>query len=180
MQYLIFLMIALCIASISLTDDKVVFSQIQKIETNKVTFNTNGIATNSISLSDPIYQALSGTFLGSKNISSSGSSKVTEDHAIENAIMKNVGNVTNNMTFTNTYLTDDLVQSKSKGVITTEDGQAIQWISSDLGTINSKGESFHGVILFNSTKSPSLSYLDNATGIYKVSPGIQRTMWLLK
>jgi hypothetical protein len=179
MQYIIFLMTILCITSVLLTNDKSVLGQTYKIENNATTFNINKMVTNSVNLSDPIYQAFSGTFLATKNISSSPLI-ITEDYAIENAIMKNVGNVTNNMTFTNTHLSDDLIQSKSKGVITTRDGQNISWISSDLGTMNSKGELFHGIILFNSTNSPSLLFLNNATGIYKVTPEIQRTIWLLK
>jgi hypothetical protein len=179
MQYIIFLMTILCVTSILLTNDKSVFSQTNKIENNTATFNINKLVTNSIKLSDPIYQALSGTFLATKNISSNPPI-ITEDYAIENAIMKNVGNVTNNMTFINTHLSDGLIQSKSKGAITTGDGQNIGWMSSDLGTINSKGELFHGIILFNSTNSPSLSFLNNATGIYKVTPEMQRTIWLLR
>jgi hypothetical protein len=179
MQYIIFLMTILCVASTLLTNDKSVFSQTNKIENNTATFNINKLVTNSIKLSDPIYQALSGTFLATKNISSNPPI-ITEDYAIENAIMKNVGNVTNNMTFINTHLSDGLIQSKSKGVITTGNGQNIGWISSDLGTINSKGELFHGIILFNITNSPSLLFLNNATGIYKVTPETQRTIWLLK
>lgn len=33
--------------------------------------------------------------------------------------MQNVGGITNNMTFTNTYLLDDLIQGEGKGIITT-------------------------------------------------------------
>jgi hypothetical protein len=33
--------------------------------------------------------------------------------------MQNVGGITNNMTFTNTYLLDDLIQGEGKGLITT-------------------------------------------------------------
>jgi hypothetical protein len=179
MQYLIFLMTILCVTSILLTNDKYVLGQTHNIDNNTATSNINKMVTNSLNLSDPIYQALSATFLATKNISSNPSI-ITEDYAIEHAIMKNVGNVTNNMTFTNTHLSDGLIQSKSKGVITTGDGQTIGWISTDLGTMNSKGELFHGIILFNSTNSPSLLYLNNATGIYKVTPDIQRTIWLVK
>lgn len=63
--------------------------------------------------------------------------------------MKNIGNVTNNMTFTNTYLSSTLIQAKGKGIIETKDGQAIDWISSDIGAINSTGSFF--MDLFSST-----------------------------
>jgi hypothetical protein len=179
MQYQIFFMTILCVTSILLTNDKYVLGQTHNIDNNTATSTINKMVTNSLNVSDPIYQALSATFLATKNISSNPSI-ITEDYAIEHAIMKNVGNVTNNMTFTNTHLSDGLIQSKSKGVITTGDGQTIGWISTDLGTMNSKGELFHGIILFNSTNSPSLLFLNNATGIYKVTPDIQRTIWLGK
>ena len=130
-------MTILCVTSILLTNDKSVFSQTHKIENNTATFNIHRVVTNSVNLSDPIYQAFSGTFLATKNISSNPSI-ITEDYAIENAIMKNVGNVTNRMNLTNTHLSGGLIQSKSKGLITTGDGQTIGWISSDSGTINSK------------------------------------------
>ncbi len=93
--------------------------------------------------------------------------------------MKNVGNVTNNMTFTNTYLSPALIQAKGKGTIETKDGQAIHWISSDIGTINSTGFYFHGIILFNNTNSEKLSFLNTAVGVYKETPGIKRTIWLV-
>ena len=94
--------------------------------------------------------------------------------------MKNIGNVTNNMTFTNTYLNAGTIQAGGKGTIKTEDGDAINWISSDIGTIKSNNIFFNGIILFNNTRSEKLSFLNNALGVYKDSPGIKRTIWLIK
>ena len=108
------------------------------------------LVTNSLNLSAPIYQAYSGIFLETKNLSS-GPPIISEDHAIEKAIMKNVGNVTNNMTFINTHLLDGTIQSAAKGVITAEDGQSISWISSDIGIINDQNELFNGIVQFDST-----------------------------
>jgi hypothetical protein len=52
--------------------------------------------------------------------------------------MTNIGNVTNNMTFINTYLPDNSIQAKGNWAIKTEDAQTINnWISSDIGIINS-------------------------------------------
>jgi hypothetical protein len=70
--------------------------------------------------------------------------------------MTNIGNVTNNMTFINTYLPDYSIQAKGKGTIKTEDGQTMDWISSDIGIINSKGYTLQGIVLFNNTNSEKL------------------------
>jgi hypothetical protein len=94
--------------------------------------------------------------------------------------MKNIGNVTNNITFTNTYLSPELIQAKGKGIIETKDGQTIDWISSDIGAVNSTGFFFNGIILFNNTQSEKLSHLNNSLGVYVETPEIKRTIWLIK
>ena len=137
------------------------------------------LQTNSLNLTEPVYQAITGKFLGSNNLSVTPF-KITQDYEIEQAVMKNIGNVTNNITFTNTYLSPPLIQAKGKGIIETKDGQTIDWISSDIGTINSTGELFYGFILFNNTKSEKLSYLNNTLGVYAETPEIKRTIWLVK
>jgi hypothetical protein len=137
------------------------------------------LQTNSLNLTEPIYQAVTGKFMGAKDLSVTPF-KITEEHEIEQAAMKNIGNVTNNITFTNTYLSPELIQAKGKGIIATMDGQAIDWISSDIGTINSTGELFYGFILFNNTKSEKFSYLNNTLGVYAETPEIKRTIWLVK
>ncbi|HEX5905323.1 MAG TPA: hypothetical protein VFY50_04690 [Candidatus Nitrosocosmicus sp.] len=148
-------------------------------ETETINHNLDNLVTNSLNLTKPIYQAYSGTFIGSKNLSS-GPPVISEDHAIEKAVMKNVGNVTNNMTFINTHLLDGTIQSAAKGTITSEDGQYINWISSDIGIINEQGELFHGVVQFEITNSSTFSFLSNMTGIDKQTPEIKRTIWLIE
>jgi hypothetical protein len=105
---------------------------------------------------------------------------VTEEFFFEEAIMKNIGNVLNNMTFTNTYLSNGLIQAKGKWTITTKDGQTIDWISSDIGVNNNKCPIYYGIILFKNTTSEKLSFLSNTAGVYKESPEIKRTIWLIK
>ena len=73
---------------------------------------------------------------------------------------ENVGNVTNNKTFTNTYLSDELIVGRGKGTIETTDGQSIDWISSDLGRPSDNQWVFHGLMLFNNTQGESLSFLN--------------------
>jgi hypothetical protein len=136
------------------------------------------LKTNSINLTEPIYQAITGVNT-TKGLSSTPL-RVTEESAMENAVMKNIGNVTNNATFTKTYLSDGLIQCDGRGTIETEDGQSIDWISSGIHKDNGKGLFFHGIILFNNTSSEKLSFLNNAVGVYKDSPEVKRTIWLLK
>ncbi len=57
---------------------------------------------------------------------------------------------------------------------------AIDWISSDIGMVNSTGYFFNGIIHFNNTKSDKLSYLNNSLGLYVETPEIKRTIWLVK
>ena len=137
------------------------------------------LPTNSLNLTEPVYQATTGKFLAAKDLSTTPF-KVTEESFFEEAVLKNISNVTNNMTFTNTYLSPALIQAKGKGIIETKDGQTIDWISSDLGTVNSTGYFFNGIILFNNTKSEKLSHLNNSLGVYVETPEIKRTIWLVK
>ncbi|MEJ7641098.1 MAG: hypothetical protein WKF36_02765 [Candidatus Nitrosocosmicus sp.] len=134
--------------------------------------------TNSLNLSQPIYQAIKSDFFASQNMSSKPF-PVTKESVLEQALMKNIGNVTNNMTFANTYLPDKSIQAIGNGTIETADGQTIDWISSDIGVIDSKGFTFQGIVLFNNTNSEKLSFLNNTIAIYKETPEIKRTMWLI-
>ena len=122
------------------------------------------IGTNALNISEPIYQTIIGNFIDTKELSTSPT-LVTKESFLEEAIMKDIGNVTNNMTFTNTYLSPALIQAKGKGIIETKNGQTIDWISSDIGTVNSTGFYFHGIILFNNAKSEKLSHLNNTIGV---------------
>ena len=94
--------------------------------------------------------------------------------------MKNIGKVANNITFTNTYLSNGLIHAKGNGTITTKDGQTIDWISSDIDVNNNKGPVYIGIILFKNATSEKLSFLNNTAGVYKESPEIKRTIWLIK
>ena len=179
MQSIILFIMILFSASVLLQNDKEIYSQSYQNENETANNDLDTLVTNSLNLSAPVYQAYSGIFLGTKNLSS-GPPTISEDHAIEIAVMKNVGNVTNNMTFINTHLPDGTIQSASKGVITSEDGQSIGWISSDIGVINDQGELFHGIVQFDITNSSSFSFLNNATGMDKQTPEIKRTIWLIE
>jgi hypothetical protein len=136
------------------------------------------LQTNSLNVSQPIYQAITSDFFDAQSLPSK-TFPVTKESVLEQAVMRDIGNVTNNMTFINTHLPDKSIQAKGNGTIETRDGQTIDWISSDIGTINSKGFTFQGIILFNSTNSEKFSILNNTVGIYKETPEIKRTVWLM-
>jgi hypothetical protein len=140
------------------------------------------LPNNSFNVTAPIYQATSGKFLAAKDLSTTPF-KVSQESFFEDAVMQNIGNVTNNMTFINSYLTPGLVQAKGKGVIEMKDGgvgQSIDWISSDMGTINSTGFYFYGIIHFNNTTGVKFSDLNNTIGVYVETPEIKRTIWLVE
>ena len=135
----------------------------------------------SLNANDAIFNANTSEFLGSKNMSLTPY-LVTEEHIIDHGILKNVGNVTNNKTFTSTYLSDELLVGRGKGTIETTDGQSIDWISSDLGRPSDNQWVFHGVIQFNNTHGESLSFLNNRIGLYNSTSEVNdpEYIWLLE
>jgi len=135
----------------------------------------------SLNVTDAAYNANTSEFLGSKNISSTPY-RVTEEHYFEEGLLNNVGIVTNNQTFLNTYLSDDLLVGRGNGTIATADGQNITWISSDLGKLIDNQWIFYGIMLFNTTHSESLSLLNNSIGLSKSTSGLNQPeyIWLLE
>ena len=136
---------------------------------------------NSLDPSDAIYNSNTSQSLGSKNLSLTPY-RMTEGHYFEHGILKNVGNLTNNQTFLNTYLSDELLLGRGKGTIETADGQNISWISSDLGRLSGNQWVFYGVMLFNDTHSESLSLLNNSIGLSKSSYPLMEPeyIWVLE
>ena len=108
--------------------------------------------------------------------------RTTEIRFTENGFLNGVGNVTNNKTFTNTYLSDDLLVGRGKGTFETPNGQSINWISSDMGRSVGNQWIFYGIMLFNGTQSGSLSLLNNSIGVYRSTSDLNEPeyMWLLE
>lgn len=123
---------------------------------------------NSLDSSDAAYNSNTSQSLGSKNISLTPY-RMTEGLYFEYGILKTVRNITNNQTFSNTYLSDDLLVGRGNGTIETFDGQKITLSSSDLGTLRDNQWVFYGVMLFNNTSSKSLSLLNNSIALSKSS-----------
>ncbi|MDQ6723956.1 MAG: hypothetical protein M3Z01_06805, partial [Thermoproteota archaeon] len=67
------------------------------------------LQTNSLHLTEPIIQTITGKSLATKELSSTPF-PVTQESYFKESAMKNIGNVTNNMTFTNSYLSGGLFQ----------------------------------------------------------------------
>lgn len=158
--------------------DQIVVGQNLDVNDNTEPISFLKIETNSLNISEPIYQTLNGSFISTRELSTSPT-LVTEEMFLEDAIMKDIGYVKNNMTFINTYNAQStIIQGKGNGTIETLDGQSIRWISSDIGVVNERGLIFHGIILFNNTNSEKLSFLNGKLGIYVDAPEVHRTIWL--
>jgi hypothetical protein len=130
---------------------------------------------------EAVYNSNASKSLGSKNISFTPY-RMTEEHYFEHGILKGVGNLTNNQTFFNTYLSDDLLIGRGNGTMETSDGQKISWISSDLGKLRGKQWVYYGVMVFNNTSSESFSLLNNSIALSKSSYPLMEPeyIWLLE
>ena len=134
-----------------------------------------------LDVAEAIYNANTSEFLGSKNISLTPY-RMTEEHYFEQGVLDNVGNVTNNQTFLNTYLSDEFLIGRGNGTIETADGQKITWTSSDLGRLMDDQWVFYGIMHFNNTDSESLSLLNNSIGLSRSTSGLNQPeyIWLLE
>ena len=142
--------------------------------------SNNGQITVPLDLADSIFNENTTTFLGSKNISLTPY-RMTETHYTDQGFLKGVGNVTNNQTYIDTYLSDKLVESTGNGTFETPDGQSIAWISSAIGKPVDDRWIFYGIRLFNNTQSESLSLLNNSIGLSKSVLGNETDyIWILK
>jgi hypothetical protein len=142
--------------------------------------SVSGQVTLPLNVGDSIFNANTTTFLGSKNISLTPY-RITETHFSDQGFLKGVGNVTNNQTYIDTYLSDKLLQGTGNGTFETPDGQSIAWISSGMGKPVDGRWVFYGLILFNNTQSGSLSLLNNRFGLSKSVLGNETDyIWLLK
>ena len=140
----------------------------------------NGQITVPLDVADSIFNENTTTFLGSKNISSTPY-RITETYYSDQGFLKGVGNVINNQTYKDTYLSDKLVQSTGNGTFETPDGQSIAWIYSGIGKPVDDRWVFYGIRLFNNTQSESFSLLNNSIGLSKNVLGNETDyIWILK
>lgn len=137
--------------------------------------------SSSLDPNDAIYNSNVSKSLGFENITLSPN-RTTLAHFFEYGLLKGVGNVTNNQTFLDTYLSDELQIGRGNGTIQTSDGQSITWISSDVGKFIDGRWVFYGVLHFDKTDSGSLSILSDSIALSKSStrPTETEYIWLLE
>ena len=104
--------------------DQVAVGQNLDINDNAEPISFLKTGTNSLNISEPIYQTIIGNFLDTKELSNTPT-LVIEESFLEEAIMKDIGNVTNRMTFINTYDAQSaVIQGRGNGTIETPNGKA--------------------------------------------------------
>jgi hypothetical protein len=130
---------------------------------------------------EPFYRAIDSNLTNVEIIEVSPSVVVHKVSFSETALMRNIGNVSNIGTFVETVFPDGTLDGVGKGVITTENGDRIIWNAYDIGlTVNGNGDNndtasgglstesmptFRGII-FLSTNSEDLSFMNNVVGLY--------------
>ncbi|HYZ60124.1 MAG TPA: hypothetical protein VE544_10755 [Nitrososphaeraceae archaeon] len=129
---------------------------------------------------EPFYQVIDSNITNVETVEVSPSVVVQKNSFVEEALMRNIGNVTNTGTFVANIYDNGTQHGVGKGVITTENGDRISWNAYDIGlTVNGNGgdddtasglntermPTFRGII-FLSTNSENLSFMNNVVGLY--------------
>lgn len=129
---------------------------------------------------EPFYRAIDSNLTNVEIVDANPSVVVHKVSFSEIALMRNIGNVSNIGTFVETVFPDRTLDGVGKGVITTENGDRISWNAYDIGlTANGNGNNdtasgslntermptFRGII-FLSTNSENLSFINNVVGLY--------------
>lgn len=140
---------------------------------------------------EPLYQSISSNRTSMRVVDVCPSVVIQEVSYIEKAFMKNIGNVTNTATFVDNISRDGtiIVHGVGKGIITTENGDTVSWnayglalpagygygINNDTGTNTTAADNglnntekitiYRGIIFF-STDSERLSFMNNLVGLY--------------
>ena len=128
---------------------------------------------------EPFYWAIDNNLTNIEIVDASPSVVVQKISFSEIALMRNIGNVSNIGTFVENVYDNGTLYGVGKGVITTENGDRISWNAYDIGlTVNGNGgdddftsgglnrmPTFRGII-FLSTNSENLSFMNNVVGLY--------------
>lgn len=109
--------------------------------TNTNTIIGNGILdfSNNLTLVNLFYQAKIAKVVSQKVLDTSEDFPQVDLSTIQNGILKDVRNVTNLTTWTNTLKSDKIIYGAGKGVITAENGEMITWIANDIGRSDDNG-----------------------------------------
>lgn len=128
---------------------------------------------------EPVYIAASGECSSSKQVESHPY-VVIEEKCIEQATVKSIGKVLNNLTFLNTIMDNNTIFGQGYGTIVSEDGQMIGWRSIDGNLFDSGHHGYRGIIYFNSTMDEKFSTLNNTIGVFRSDTGTNKSIWLLE
>lgn len=82
--------------------------------------------------------------------------------------------VTNQGTYVETFVSNNIVRGEGKGIITMNNGEFTAWEAYDSKLINSNGngsQTYQGIIFFNSN-SENLAFLDHKIGLYISKVGV--------
>lgn len=141
---------------------------------------------------EPLYRSISSDRTSLRVVDVVSPSVVIEEVSyIEKAFMKNIGNVTNTVTFVDNISRDGtiIVHGVGKGIITTENGDTVSWnayglglpagygdgnnndtatntTAADNGLNNTEKITIYRGIIFFSTDSERLSFMNNLVGLY--------------
>jgi hypothetical protein len=142
----------------------------------------NSIKNNTITKienTEPIYIATSSECSNSKQVEYHPY-VVIEEKCIEQATIKSIGKVLNNLTFLNTIMDNNTIFGQGYGKIFSEDGQMIEWRSIDGNVFDSGHPGYRGIIYFNSTMDVKFSSLNNTIGVFRSDTGTNKSIWLLE
>jgi hypothetical protein len=97
----------------------------------------------------------------------------TEVSFVEKGIINETIQVTNQGTYIETYLSNDIIRGEGKGIITANNDEIVTWQAYDNGRLLDSNDSqiYHGIIFFNSHSPGKLSFLDNKVGLYIIEIG---------
>jgi len=128
---------------------------------------------------EPIYIATSGECSSSKQVESHPY-VVIEEKCIEQATIKSIGKVINNLTFLNTIMDNNTIFGQGYGEIVSKDDQMIGWRSVDGNVFDTGHPGYRGIIYFNSTMDEKFSSLNHTMGVFRSDTCTNKSIWLLE
>lgn len=141
----------------------------------------------------PFYIASNGTITGERVIDVDSEDRRVEVSFTEDAVVENIGNVSNIGIFVEHVISPDIIRGNGEGFITTADGNStIGWNAYDLGKRSDDGSFIlRGIIFFHLLSSEdetdnAFMFLDNSVGLYRnvfnfdaVEEYVGREIWSL-
>jgi len=128
---------------------------------------------------EPVYIATSGECSSSKQVESHPY-VVIEEKCIEQATIKSIGKVINNLTFLNTIMDNNTIFGQGYGEIVSKDDQMIGWRSVDGNVFDTGHPGYRGIIYFNSTMDEKFSSLNHTMGVFRSDTCTNKSIWLLE